>query len=166
MKQRYFSRRSDRAARALPLGLVAAVALVGVSLSDVGRAAVPAKCFVAQNGTVYDGRTKLTWQQTVDPNGYYDWSGAAVYCSGLSLNGGGWRVPSLKELLTLLDVSHADPIIDPVAFPNTPLFSFWTSTVTSPDLNSPGTAWELSFSAAGMTNVADVSFTALVRCVR
>ena len=52
----------------------------------------------------------------------YNWSGAKAYCGGVVLAGGGWRVPSVKELMTLVDFSVASPgpTIDTTAFPNTP----------------------------------------------
>lgn len=32
---------------------------------------------------------------------------------------GGWRVPNIKELFSIVSLQHSDPAIDPVAFPNT-----------------------------------------------
>src|SRR4051794_36761725 len=110
----------------LPPKLPVFVALACVAMSQLGRAAVPPACYVAQNGTVYDGRTKLTWQQSVD-DGRYTWAAAASYCQTLSLSGGNWRLPSLPELETIVDDSRNTPSIDPVAFPGTPAEGFWTS---------------------------------------
>src|ERR1041385_4882653 len=68
--------------------------------------------YTISNGTVYDSLTKLTWQQAV-ASGSYDLSQAVNYCSGLTLAGGGWRVPKVSELLTIVDRTRYSPAIDP-----------------------------------------------------
>jgi hypothetical protein len=122
--------------------------------------------YTVSNGTVYDTRTKLTWQQTVDVTGY-TFADAATHCATLPLDGGGWRLPKASELRTIVDVMNYMPAIDPVAFPATPLGYFWTSTM---DLHvgvgatyafTVGTyKGELSSSNTGGGN------TESVRCVR
>jgi len=39
-----------------------------------------------------------------------------------------WRLPTRVELLSLVDDTRCIPAIDTDAFPNTPIFSTWTST--------------------------------------
>jgi hypothetical protein len=56
------------------------------------------------------------------------YAAAVTYCGGLSLSGGGWRVPTGPELRGLVEAIY-DPAIDPIAFPNTPTDLFWTSTL-------------------------------------
>jgi hypothetical protein len=93
-----------------------------------GSAAPPERYIIA-NGTIYDTKTKLTWQQVAGPNtGEVVWFGAQV-CPSLMLDGGGWRLPSLTELMTLIDESRSSPAIDPTAFPDTPSEFFVTSTL-------------------------------------
>lgn len=81
------------------------------------------------NGTVSDKATGLMWQQG-DSEKTLDWSGALTYCNTLSLGGNtDWRVPSIKELQSLVDYSRSpvatkSPAIDPV---------FSTSQITNPD---------------------------------
>jgi hypothetical protein len=42
---------------------------------------------------------------------------------------GGWRLPNVKELFSIVDVQAQDPpVIDHVAFPNTPIWAFVSST--------------------------------------
>lgn len=53
------------------------------------------------NKTWTDPSSGLTWQVT--PYGdYMDWEDAMVYCQNLSLDGGGWYLPTISELRTLI----------------------------------------------------------------
>lgn len=139
----------------LPLSL----ALVALLSSHAAEAnAPPGRYTFPQTGTVYDTKTKLTWQQSVDP-GPYDLPGATSYCMSLGLAGGTWRVPTVKELLTIVDVTIiGTPTIDTVAFPKTPVEYFWSSTLIADGT----TAWSVNF---GTGNTRVVTST-LVRCVR
>jgi hypothetical protein len=121
--------------------------------------------YVVSAGTVYDTRTKLTWQQTIVPSTYKATESLA-YCAslGASLGGGGWRVPSIKELLTLLDHSQTSgPFIDRTAFPATPLHMFWSSTPLAG--GASGGPWVVDF-LAGTATLPGMSDSNYVRCVR
>jgi hypothetical protein len=116
------------------------------------------------NGTVYDTKTKLTWQQAISSIPY-TWADARTYCAGVesSLGGTGWRLPTLKELQSLVDYSQTtSPAIDSTAFPGTPSRDFWSA---SPLAGSSSDAWYVNFDY-GYSNNYDVSNTSLVRCVR
>jgi hypothetical protein len=77
--------------------------------------------------------------------------------------GGGYRLPTVKELLTIVDFSKSNPAIDSNAFPNTPAVAFWTAT---PLAGSPPTsAWFISFDD-GYAGNADMGQPNRVRCVR
>jgi hypothetical protein len=140
---------------------LAVVALATVAFTRSADANAPAGRYTTSGGTVYDTKTKLTWQQAVAP-GTYTWANAKAYCAGLSLNGTGWRLPTIKELQTIVDESQTNPSIDTTAFPSTPAQSFWSS---SPLAGSSSNAWLVDFSF-GYTNNNDVSSASLVRCVR
>jgi Protein of unknown function (DUF1566) len=118
-------------------------------------------CYVVASGVVSDTNTSLAWQQATEP-GSYAWSDARSHCAGLRSNGGGWRLPSMNELMTLVDLTRVDPAIDPSAFPDMVSDFFWSS---SPAAAPPGTAWGVSFSkgSAGASLVANAY---RVRCVR
>jgi Protein of unknown function (DUF1566) len=138
-----------------------AVALVVVALTASAGANAPAGRYTMSGGTVYDTKTKLTWQQAVAP-GTYTWAGAKAYCAGLSLNGTGWRLPTCKELQTIVDDSWSNPSIDATAFPSTPASRFWSS---SPLAGSSSNAWYVGFNV-GYASYSGVSSTVNVRCVR
>lgn len=124
----------------------------------VGADAPPGR-YKISSGTVHDMRTKLTWQQVVDSNGYAP-AQAVTYCAGLPLAGGGWRVPRISELLTIVDVTKQAPTIDLTAFPGAPSDVFWSS---SPSVATTGT-WAVDFSTGFSTHLA--TFVYPVRCVR
>jgi hypothetical protein len=124
-------------------------------------APAPAGRYTTTGGTVYDTKTKLTWQQAV-PSTTYTWTGAKAYCAGLNLGGTGWRLPTVKELQTIVDDSRTSPSIDTAAFPSTPADYFWSS---SPLAGSSSGAWGVGF-GYGYTSSFVVSDTSLVRCVR
>ena len=149
--------------RALPRLLGAAVIAAGLVIVIAGRASAPAGRYTTDADTVYDTKTKLTWQQALSSSSYTQ-AGAASYCSSLGLNGATWRLPTVKELVTIVDVSVASPgpTIDSTAFPGTPASYFWSST---PYAGASGDAWYVSF-YGGDANDDGVSKTSYVRCVR
>ncbi|WP_438032544.1 DUF1566 domain-containing protein [Sorangium sp. So ce204] len=115
--------------------------------------------------------TGLTWTRATSKQTYAD---AASMCAGLQLDGGGFRVPSLKELHTLIfDSKPNGPWIDQSAFPSFPAavsghIIFWTSSLEATDSNS---AWMLDFATGtAEATAATASFTLKsmlhVLCVR
>lgn len=83
------------------------------------------------DATVTDLGTGLTWQRQLDPE-LRSHANALSYCDELPAAGGGWRVPSVKELLTIVDESRVNPASNPEVFPDVPAFdeshqlSFWS----------------------------------------
>jgi hypothetical protein len=157
-----------RAASVCIFGVV--VVIVVLLLSGIVDAAAPTGHYVVTagsgtgNGTVYDTKSKLTWQQTASST-TYTWADAKTYCAGVGANlgGTGWRVPTIKELQSIVDLSQtAAPAIDPTAFPSTPSGWFWSS---SPVAGSPSYAWPVYF-PSGYTDFLAVSNRSNVRCVR
>jgi hypothetical protein len=142
-----------------------AVSLAVMAVASSGHASAAAGRYTVSSGTVLDNETGMTWQQTIS-GGAYTWSAAQSFCASLNLNGTGWRVPSVKELMTLVDFSvvpgSGSATIDATAFPSTPANYFWSSSIYALDSSS---AWLVYFYGGG-TNVLDVSGTYGVRCVR
>jgi hypothetical protein len=113
------------------------------------------------DGTVVDAPTGLTWQREVEA-AMRTWTEARSYCAGLTLARGGWRLPDMKELQTLIDESRVDPPIDQTAFPATPPGGFWAA----PQLaDMPAFAWFVNFSS-GIAYNSPVDHPYSVRCVR
>jgi hypothetical protein len=140
------------------------LAVVGVvgGLTFFAYGDAPAGRYTITNGTVYDTKTKLTWQQ-VAPVTIYSWRNAKDYCAGLSLAGTGWRLPTAKELQTIVDESRSySPLVDTTAFAGTPSDWFWSS---SPLAGYQTIAWCVSF-LDGSASQTDTFDTYYVRCVR
>jgi hypothetical protein len=137
---------------------------IGVVLvATIARADAPPGHYMSPApGTVLDTGTGLTWQRDVDAT-LYTWADAGTYCAALSLEGGGWRVPSMKELQTLLDARTMSPAIDPTFFPGTPVESFWSS---SSWVDDPGFAWNVNFSLGYTRHKLTIDTPLRVRCVR
>jgi hypothetical protein len=143
------------------LGLIVTIA---IALTAPARATAPAGRYTITGGTVYDVKTKLTWQQAT-PATTYTWAAAKTYCAGVgaSLGGTGWRLPTIKELQTIIDNSKVmNPMIDPGAFPGTASGVYWSST---PVMNSPSGAWGVLF-FTGTASAYIVTDADSVRCVR
>jgi hypothetical protein len=126
------------------------------------RGEVPAaRPFTLAADTVTDPATGLTWQRAINPAAR-TWDAASAYCAGLSVAGGGWRLPGMAELQTLVDETVAGPAIDGAAFPATPGEGFWAGT---PLAATPGSYWFVSFDR-GIAYNAVASHEYNVRCVR
>ncbi len=119
--------------------------------------------YEVQSDTVRDLGTGLVWQRAV-PLESFTFEGARAYCQELSLGAQqGFRVPSLVELLTLIDEHVAlGPMIDASAFPNTPSEAFWSCSDFG---GTAGLAWQLYFDHGNaLYGLPSAPFR--VRCVR
>ncbi|WP_167883875.1 DUF1566 domain-containing protein [Leptospira stimsonii] len=94
------------------------------------------------------------------------WTAALTYCNTLNLAGvGGWRLPSVKELVSLVDYSRtSSPFINQTFFPNS-VDSFWTST-THPSGSYKFQAYQVIFTSGTYDTFDKVSSLVRVRCVR
>jgi hypothetical protein len=119
---------------------------------------------------ILDLATGLRWQRSVAPKPL-PFRAAEAYCAHLKLGAKQdaqhdtpkrWRVPTLVELLTLIDEGAAAPMIDRSAFPETPAVPFWTS---STFVNGSELAWYVRFDQGnGLYGRLVESFR--VRCVQ
>jgi hypothetical protein len=124
----------------LAIGIAAAVLSVAAKGDSAPRCYIVGR-FQLMGGNVFDGATGLTWYQAFSPP--VTWSDAATYCS---TQPGGFRVPTVKELLSLVDYTKLPnstaATINPIAFPNTPTAPFWTSSGLG---TTPGAVWIVFF---------------------
>jgi hypothetical protein len=124
---------------------------------------------VNSDGTVTDTSTGLVWAQlpATDASGNakaMTWQEALAHCEASLLAGfPDWRLPTVKELLSIADYAMQGPVIDQSAFPNTPASLFWTSTTATPDTSA---AWHLDFGAGGSAYWVGKGSALYVRAVR
>lgn len=112
------------------------------------------------NGTVTDSATNLMWQQ--GESSLISGSNAAGTCTSLGLAGySGWRLPSLTELLSIVNTSFS-PTIDKTYFPNATANKYWTADL---DPAISGNAMCVGF-GSGHAVSTSLSETWYVRCVR
>jgi hypothetical protein len=113
-------------------------------------------------GTVRDRTTGLRWQRSPTTETATR-AEARNYCSNLIVNGdASFRLPSMKELQTIVDETQSGLPVDPNAFPDATGGAYWTSTGTADD---PQSGWIVRFSD-GYADRATLDTAALVRCVR
>lgn len=93
------------------------------------------------DGTVTDKETNLTWMKE-DDGKRRTWEDAKEYCEKVKLPGKGWRLPTVKELISIVDYDKHGPCIDPV-FIDTQTAYYWSST---PFAGDSGNAWIVNFS--------------------
>jgi len=117
---------------------------------------------------VIDTQTGLSWTQT-PPTTEMSESDGFAYCAQLTTAGGGWRLPSVGELQSIIDETRDAPAMDPIAFPGTPISDFFWS--QSGYENFEGFGWAVSF-LYGITTIhsqsGDSQSGALgwIRCVK
>ncbi len=94
------------------------------------------------DGTITDNSTGLMWQKNTSEN-EMTWKEALAYCEGLELGGHtDWRLPTIKELRSIVDYEKCDPAIDETVFPNTHSSIYWSGTTYA---DSTDNAWGVHF---------------------
>ena len=95
------------------------------------------------DGTVTNTTNGLMWQKST-PVDKKTWEQVYVYCGNLSLAGHtDWRLPTQKELRSIVDYSKVSPAINTVYFPDTFMDDiYWSSTT---DTYTTSHAWGISF---------------------
>jgi hypothetical protein len=131
---------------------------------------------VLGNGDVLDTTTSLRWQQ--DPGGLADtgslceaedggehcsWQEAVNYCAAI---GGGYRLPEIHELISLVDYSESAPgaaLGDDGPFTDVHSTAYWAATTNAGD---PAEAWGVFFSDGHVESLNKVAAPFHAWCVR
>ncbi|WP_022851109.1 DUF1566 domain-containing protein [Limisalsivibrio acetivorans] len=115
------------------------------------------------NGTVTDSRNDLMWQDDSDAASFTkQWQEAIDYCEALTLGGyNDWRLPNMRELLSIADRSTYDPAIDNT-FQNVRSLLYWSSTT---DAGNSYLAWSVDFNHGKSYDYLKLGHID-VRCVR
>jgi hypothetical protein len=123
--------------------------------------------FVKDGDFMKDTRTKLVWIAAVDPmDTGMNWPAALAHCENLTTGGKqDWRLPSIKELVTILDPDQQgnSSLVKGFSFPGSSA-TFWSST---PDPSNPMRAFSM-LSTGGSVQSDDAVNTGYYRalCVR
>ena len=131
--------------------------------------------YLCEPDAVIDPKTGLTWQRALPViypgcNGtHYElakmlgetcaWQHAKAYCEQLKLASATWRLPTIKELESIVEKVPSSPMIDEQAFPETRSIEYWSST-----LQDSSSGWYVDF-GDGTSHYAGTSFEIRVRCV-
>ena len=114
------------------------------------------------DGTVTDNGTGLMWAQATAPAAT-TWKEALAWCESQVLAGyNDWRLPTIKELASLVNNNTDGQFIDVNNFPDTTSAYYWSSTTSA---NSPDNAWAVNFTY-GMSIRSNKSVLYDVRAVR
>jgi len=115
------------------------------------------------NSIVTDKKNAIYWQDNISSQqSSKDWDDAVLYCDKLVLNDvDHWRLPTFKELFSIVDYTRVHPAINPVfSFANEG--TYWTSTGFAP---SRSRAWTIDF-RTGKTYYSYKTTNHAVRCVK
>lgn len=138
------------------------------------------------SGTVTDNNTGLVWQKEDDGNTYNWYQATGTYdtrynpkskdvCGSLTLGGhSDWRLPSKKELVSIVDyaIPYPGPTISTAHFSNTKASNYWSSTSynywsATWYADRPHLAWPVHFGIRSVENSYRArSGRGYVRCVR
>ncbi len=138
---------------ATPLILAAAAAL----LAGSGQAASSER-FRPDGTVVYDAATELSWEQSPTRSSR-TLADAEAYCRAF---GSSFRLPTMKELQTVVDRARHTPAVDITVFETVLPDLYWTST---PLAGSSTDSWLVEFGSGASTfGSSDDSY--LTWCVR
>ena len=121
----------------------------------------PARRFVVvlNNQAVLDRETGLVWEK--DTGGKFNWQEAINHCYNAYIGGrGGWRLPTIAELTTLIDKSQTPILGEP--FTNVKSSNYWSSTTHASYTNG---TWLVDFGSGGVYS-GNKSSSYYVRAVR
>lgn len=119
--------------------------------------------FIKKINIVVDEEKNIMWQDNTESiNHKENFTMAKVYCETLILNGYiDWRVPTIKELLSLIDVKNKKAAIIK-EFEYTQSDIYYSSTKSIQQKNN---YWFVDF-ASGVINTIDKKEKIYIRCVR
>jgi len=126
--------------------------LWGFNLANIGES------------TSYHFNTGLTWQKETSEN-RQSWEEALDYCENLDLdNYSDWRLPNIRELVSIIEFGNENPAVNTEMFPNTELTGYWSSTTS---ISSTDKAIQIQFNSGDGALIEDAKNNGhFVRCVR
>lgn len=134
---------------------LAGLCLAGLLTCTLSTAAQAQRFTPNANGRqVTDSQTGLIWLRCAVGQRWtgsactgtatvFDWPAALAYAQAYAAQTGvAWRLPNVKEQLSLVETYTRYPAIDPVVFDQQGYATVWTST---PSANTPQVAWTVGW---------------------
>jgi hypothetical protein len=129
------------------------------------------------DNVVTDNKTGLMWKQcsegltgtdcTTGNATAYFWQEALVLSDTIDVTGfagfSDWRLPNIEELRSIKAINCYDPSINETVFPNTPSFTYWSS---SPVVDDESDVWVTYFDYRGDDHYYRGFRSCFVRLVR
>lgn len=153
---------------------VAGLLIVTVPVAAQGPARDPNRYQVSGDGQeVLDTQTKLAWRRCLEgmrlevnrcvgEPATMSWPQAQAWATSQQVAEATWRVPTMDELTTVVDMTLPGSPIDGNLFPSTPKVYIWSAT---PNERTPTQAWTM-FNANGYLMSAWQSVPYSLRLVR
>lgn len=140
---------------------------------DLPLTAPAERYHVDNSGTVRDKATGLIWKRCSEGQSgelceigkaqTYNWTDARAVAADSRFAGQkGWRLPTIRELATLLEYQCTMPAINLTIFPATPATNFWSDTPYAGYVNG---AWNLNFND-GVHDNSSKNYRLYIRLVR
>jgi uncharacterized protein len=127
-----------------PRTVLAGVALVLAALVPIAASAQTH--VTSTDGTeVTDQKTGLIWRRCAEgmaassgsctgTAGTFSYKAALAQAATQAISSKlGWRLPKVRELVSITDLTHSNPAIDSAAFPSTPSSWFWSASTYADD---------------------------------
>ncbi|MBS2014162.1 MAG: DUF1566 domain-containing protein [Deltaproteobacteria bacterium] len=128
-----------------------------------GPTTSPANRYAVTAETARDVRTGVTWQRKAFP-GIQGFDAAKASCAALSIEGAsGWRLPTVRELVTLIDEAREVVPMVPTIFDAGPKARYWSQTIRA---NPATAAYAVDMDTANVHQEQIASAEMAVRCVR
>ena len=148
--------------------------LYSQTCNDNVVASTPDSAFtVNNNGTVTHNPTGLMWKVCTEGQGWsngsclsvptgYNWQQALQVPEVLNVSGGyagktDWRVPNVKEVMSILEVKCSNPPVNETIFNATPSGFYWTSTPTTSGSPSPTSRTRVAYYGGGLGSLIGVA---------
>jgi hypothetical protein len=146
----------------LALAVVVSGTVAWNSLAKAPPGRFTVNVVVGGSDTVTDTVTKLEWERGTLP-AMKNWQGAYDQCDVATTgNKSDWRLPTARELESILDLGEANPAIDGTAFPGCKQTKYWTAS----DVVGQGKYFVVDFGSGAILTQSGADPAGYVRCVR
>ena len=104
---------------------------------------------VLDDAGVLDKETGLVWERSPSAKEPKKWNEATIYCYKKVIgNRKGWRLPTVEELLSLVDTMQSGPALpDGHPFNNVGTYGYWTATTV---VNASSQAWVVNIGSGDL----------------